>query len=78
MQCPFNNRELVDMYNELDNLDDGSWEYAKGCGDNIMSVVLGCPLPNIEAEQCFTIWEITGKTVFGIYQKIIRQRVGIG
>ena len=78
MQCPYNNREIVDMYSELDNIEDGSWEYVKGYGDNIMSVILGCTLPNLEMEQCFTIWEITGKAVFGIYQKIVNQRVGIG
>ena len=78
MQCPFNNREIVDMFSKLANLEDGSWEYAKGCGDDIMNVILGCALPNLGAEQCYTIWEITGKTVFGIYQKIISQRVGIG
>ena len=78
MQCPFNNGEIVDMYRELDNIEDGSWEYAKDCGNNIMAVILGCTLPNLEAEQCFTIWEITGKAVFGIYQKIIKHRVGVG
>ena len=78
MQCPFNNSEIIDMYSELDNLGDGSWEYAKGCGDNVVSVILGCELPNLDAEQCYTIWEITGKFVYGIYQKIVSQRVGIG
>ena len=78
MQCPSNNGEIVEMYRELDNIEDGSWEYAKDIGDNIMAVILGCTLPNLEAEQCFTIWEITGKAVFGIYQKIIRNRVGVG
>ena len=41
MQCPFNNMEITDMYSELDKLEDGSWEYAKECGD-LMSVILGC------------------------------------
>ena len=77
IQCPFNSIEMVDMYDELGKIDDGSWEYAKGC-DNIVSVILGCSLPNLRAEQCYTIWEITGKTVYGIYQKIISQRTGIG
>ena len=77
MQCPFNIMEITDMYSEPDKLEDGSWEYAKECGD-LMSVILGCELPNLGAEQCFTIWEITGKAVFSIYQKIINQRAGVG
>ena len=30
MQCPYNHNEMVAMYDELSNIDDGSWEHVKG------------------------------------------------
>ena len=78
MQCPNNHREIVRMYSELSNIEDGSWEYAKKYANDILCVVLGCEQPALDAQQCYTIWEITGKTVFDIYQKVVSHREGEG
>ena len=66
MQCPYNHNEMVAMYDELSNIDDGSWEHVKGCGRNTLCIVLGCELPELDGGQCKVIWEITGKTVCNI------------
>ena len=78
MQCPHNQVEIAAMHNELSEIGDGSWEHVQGYDRNILHMILGCELPDLEKDQCNVIWEITGNTVYNLYRKITSHREGVG
>ena len=52
------------MFNELFNIEDGSWDIAKASNICLLYVLFGCEQPYSRYEQSMRIWEITENTVF--------------
>ena len=57
MQCPHNQVEISAMHNELSEIGDGSWEHVQWNDRNILHMILGCELPDLDKDQCNMIWE---------------------
>ena len=57
---------------------DGRWDVALKCDADLISVVLGCEAPTLSFEQSMEILDITGRSVYNIYLKVIRHMEGIG
>ena len=56
--------------------------HPNSCGqrrcDNILNMVLGASVEGISDELMLCVWEITGVAVNGIYNKILKNREGVG
>ena len=78
MQCPFNSNETIYMYRELEHLEDGIWDTATHSNVDIINILLGCELLDLNLEDSIEILKITGTTISHIYHKVIGTRRGIG
>ena len=63
MQCPSNETEKRDMFEELGDIEDGSAVFAMENRENILNMILGSNVNGLSDEQMFTLWEITGMAV---------------
>ena len=78
MQCPFNSNETTDMYRDLEHLEGGIWDTAIHSNVDLIKILLGCELPDLNLDDSMEILKISGNTIFHIYHKVIGTRRGIG
>ena len=61
------------MCDELNMIADYTGYAILGSGSNTQGVILGCELPDLEIDQAFRIWAVTGNMVHNIFRKILAQ-----
>ena len=62
----------------LGNLKSGVWDVALKCDADLINVVFECEIPTSSSDHVMEILEITGRSVYEIYEMMTRQREGIG
>ena len=78
MQCPENENERREMFDKVRGIEDGSGAYALENCENTLYMVLGASVAGISDELMLGIWEITGVAINRIYNKILKNREGVG
>ena len=78
MHCPYFQSDRDDMFNEIGRIDESIPLAIQNSGVNLLYVVLGHPIEDIDDTLMVKIWTVALSYVYQMYVKNANEKRGIG